>query len=47
MTAFDGAPRAGRQALMFVGAVLFDTFYTLIVTSQFVGLTQDASRDSA
>jgi hypothetical protein len=47
MTAFDGAPRAGCQALMFVGAVLFDTFYTLIVTSQFVGLTQDASRDSA
>jgi len=32
---------------MFVGAVLFDTLYTVIVISQFVGLTQDASRDSA
>jgi hypothetical protein len=32
---------------MFVSAVLFGMFYTAIVVSQFVGLAQGASRESA
>jgi hypothetical protein len=47
MTSVDRAPRAGRQALMFVSAVLFGMFYTAIVVSQFVGVAQGGSRDSA
>ena len=47
MSSVERALRAGRWVLMFVGAVLFGMFYPAIVASQFVGLAQGASHDSA
>ena len=47
MSSVERALRAGRWVLMFVGPVLFGMFYTAIVVSQFVGVAQGGSRDSA